>query len=114
MNNENSNSHDFDQESTEQSKQPIRTLYLGHVTGYQPITDQYFLIRSVPDFDFHLKHDSFCRQKTGYVCDPKISGQRTENELNKLISLIIQCRLVVTLTLSRARYPQPGDISSDI
>eukprot|EP00116_Pleurobrachia_bachei_P003542 sb/3463804/ len=28
-------------------KQPIRTLYLGHVTGYQPIRDQYFLIRSV-------------------------------------------------------------------
>eukprot|EP00116_Pleurobrachia_bachei_P005884 sb/3466146/ len=28
---------------------PIRTLYLGHVTGYQPIRDQNFLIRSVPD-----------------------------------------------------------------
>eukprot|EP00116_Pleurobrachia_bachei_P015694 sb/3475956/ len=27
---------------------PIRTHYLGHVTGYQPIRDQYFLIRSVP------------------------------------------------------------------
>eukprot|EP00116_Pleurobrachia_bachei_P009009 sb/3469271/ len=27
---------------------PIRTRYLGHVTGYQPIRDQYFLIRSVP------------------------------------------------------------------
>eukprot|EP00116_Pleurobrachia_bachei_P010706 sb/3470968/ len=30
-------------------KQPIRTRYLGHVTVYQPIKDQYFLIRSVPD-----------------------------------------------------------------
>eukprot|EP00116_Pleurobrachia_bachei_P008590 sb/3468852/ len=30
------------------SKQPIRTRYLGHVSGYQPIRDQYFLIRSVP------------------------------------------------------------------
>ena len=30
------------------SKQPIITRYLGHVTGYQPIRDQYFLIRSVP------------------------------------------------------------------
>eukprot|EP00116_Pleurobrachia_bachei_P011531 sb/3471793/ len=30
------------------SKQPIRTRYLGHVTGYQPIRYQYFLIRSVP------------------------------------------------------------------
>eukprot|EP00116_Pleurobrachia_bachei_P001577 sb/3461839/ len=29
-------------------KRPIRTRYLGHVTGYQPIMDQYFLIRSVP------------------------------------------------------------------
>eukprot|EP00116_Pleurobrachia_bachei_P013513 sb/3473775/ len=35
-------------EPTETSKQPIRTCYLGHVTGYQPIRDQYFLIRSVP------------------------------------------------------------------
>ena len=31
------------------SKLPIRTRYLGHVTGYQPIRDQHFLIRSVPD-----------------------------------------------------------------
>eukprot|EP00116_Pleurobrachia_bachei_P017506 sb/3477768/ len=28
---------------------PIRTRYLCHVTGYQPIRDQYFPIRSVPD-----------------------------------------------------------------
>eukprot|EP00116_Pleurobrachia_bachei_P018048 sb/3478310/ len=35
-------------EPTETSKQPIRTLYLGHLTGYQPIRDQDFLIRSVP------------------------------------------------------------------
>eukprot|EP00116_Pleurobrachia_bachei_P005154 sb/3465416/ len=33
---------------TERSKQPIRTRYLGHVTGYQPIRCQCFLIRSVP------------------------------------------------------------------
>eukprot|EP00116_Pleurobrachia_bachei_P016258 sb/3476520/ len=33
------------QEPTETSKQPIRTRYLGHVTGYQPIRDRYFLIR---------------------------------------------------------------------
>eukprot|EP00116_Pleurobrachia_bachei_P014955 sb/3475217/ len=37
------------QEPTHTSKQPIRTRYLGHVTGYQPIRDQYFLIRSVPE-----------------------------------------------------------------
>eukprot|EP00116_Pleurobrachia_bachei_P015671 sb/3475933/ len=31
-------------EPTEPSKQPIRTRYLGHVTGYQPMRDQYFLL----------------------------------------------------------------------
>eukprot|EP00116_Pleurobrachia_bachei_P006184 sb/3466446/ len=31
------------QEPTETSRQPIRTRYLGHVTGYQPIRGQYFL-----------------------------------------------------------------------
>eukprot|EP00116_Pleurobrachia_bachei_P000671 sb/3460933/ len=36
------------QEPTETSKQPIRTRYLGHMTGDQPIRDQYFLFRSVP------------------------------------------------------------------
>eukprot|EP00116_Pleurobrachia_bachei_P007672 sb/3467934/ len=35
------------QEPTETSKQPIRNPSLGHVTGYQPIRDQYFLIRSL-------------------------------------------------------------------
>eukprot|EP00116_Pleurobrachia_bachei_P007687 sb/3467949/ len=30
----------------QKSKQPIRTRYLGHVTGYQPIKDSYFLVRS--------------------------------------------------------------------
>eukprot|EP00116_Pleurobrachia_bachei_P011317 sb/3471579/ len=35
------------QEPTKTSKQPIRTRYLGHLTGYQPIRDQYFLVRSV-------------------------------------------------------------------
>eukprot|EP00116_Pleurobrachia_bachei_P018397 sb/3478659/ len=38
------------QEPTDTSKQPTRTRYLGHVTGYQPIRDQYFLNRSVPAF----------------------------------------------------------------
>ena len=36
------------QEPTETSKQPIIIRYLGHVTGYQPIKDQYFLVWSVP------------------------------------------------------------------
>eukprot|EP00116_Pleurobrachia_bachei_P006949 sb/3467211/ len=37
-------------EPTEISKQPVRTRYLGHVTGYRPVRDQYSLIRSVPGF----------------------------------------------------------------
>eukprot|EP00116_Pleurobrachia_bachei_P007519 sb/3467781/ len=36
----------LDQEPTDTSKQPIRTRYLGHVTGYQPIRDQHCLIWS--------------------------------------------------------------------
>eukprot|EP00116_Pleurobrachia_bachei_P005557 sb/3465819/ len=39
---------------TETSKQPIRTRYLGHVTGYQPIRDQYFLIRSIDSILIYL------------------------------------------------------------
>ena len=38
------------QQSQGQSKQPIRTPHLVHVTGYQPIRDQYFLVRSVPEY----------------------------------------------------------------
>eukprot|EP00116_Pleurobrachia_bachei_P013296 sb/3473558/ len=41
----------YNQEPTETCKQRIRTHYLGHVTGYQPIRDQYFLIRSVPAYN---------------------------------------------------------------
>eukprot|EP00116_Pleurobrachia_bachei_P012266 sb/3472528/ len=36
----------LNQEPTDTSKQPIRTTYLGHVTGYQPIKDHCLLIRS--------------------------------------------------------------------
>eukprot|EP00116_Pleurobrachia_bachei_P006505 sb/3466767/ len=42
-------SKDHCQEPTDSSNQPIRTRCLGHVTGYQPIRDQYLLNRSVPD-----------------------------------------------------------------
>eukprot|EP00116_Pleurobrachia_bachei_P013410 sb/3473672/ len=45
---------DSHQEPTETSKQPIRTRYLGHVTGYQPIRDQYSLIRSIPGSHYQL------------------------------------------------------------
>ena len=32
------------QEPTDTNQQPFRTRYLVHVTGYQPIRDQYFLV----------------------------------------------------------------------
>eukprot|EP00116_Pleurobrachia_bachei_P013381 sb/3473643/ len=35
-------------QQTPRGNRPIRTRYLGHVIGYEPIRDQYFLIRSVP------------------------------------------------------------------
>eukprot|EP00116_Pleurobrachia_bachei_P005283 sb/3465545/ len=41
---------------TEPSKEPIRTRYLGHGTGYQPIRDQYFLIWSQADVPASVKH----------------------------------------------------------
>eukprot|EP00116_Pleurobrachia_bachei_P006228 sb/3466490/ len=46
----------YTQEPTETSKQPIRTRYLGHVTGNQPIRTQLFLIRSVPIYLFTYRH----------------------------------------------------------
>ena len=36
------------QEKVPTLQQPIRTSYFGHVTGYHPFRDQYFLFRSVP------------------------------------------------------------------
>ena len=42
------------QQPTETSKQPIRACYLGHVSGYQPIRDQYFLVRSFAEFHTSL------------------------------------------------------------
>ena len=35
-----------DQQPTGSSKQPVRTCYLRHVTGHQPIRDQYYLRNS--------------------------------------------------------------------
>eukprot|EP00116_Pleurobrachia_bachei_P017530 sb/3477792/ len=57
----------------ETSKQPIRTRHLGHVTGYQPIRDQYFLVRSVihnsitvgPRFTGMLGGKGFCPVNRG-------------------------------------------------
>eukprot|EP00116_Pleurobrachia_bachei_P017881 sb/3478143/ len=58
--------HVIQQEPTETSKQPIRTRYLGHVTAYQPIRDQYFLIRSVPDNG----HAQLTKPRKSSISDP--------------------------------------------
>ena len=57
------------QEPPDTSKQPIRTRCLGHVTGYQPISDQYFLIWSVPDAHhrFFLVVFFYCQKYHSYV-----------------------------------------------
>eukprot|EP00116_Pleurobrachia_bachei_P008250 sb/3468512/ len=44
---------------TETSKQPIRTLYLDHVTGYQPTRDQYNTLGSYP-----RRHPGQCFQSS--------------------------------------------------
>eukprot|EP00116_Pleurobrachia_bachei_P015153 sb/3475415/ len=47
-------------EPTNTSKQPIRTRYLGHMTGYQLIRDQYFLgdLFSHTRFAYYIKSHS--------------------------------------------------------
>eukprot|EP00116_Pleurobrachia_bachei_P018147 sb/3478409/ len=68
-----------DQEPTETSKQPIRTRYLGHVTSYQPIRDQYFLTRSVPDTYIHqtlLRSRNIAHSKTRNVTLPPSNAVR--------------------------------------
>eukprot|EP00116_Pleurobrachia_bachei_P017387 sb/3477649/ len=67
------------QEPTETSKQPIRTRYLSHVTSYQPIRDQNFLIRSVPLLSFGQM--SLCNTTAQSVYAIPIKGKRN-NERN--------------------------------
>eukprot|EP00116_Pleurobrachia_bachei_P016096 sb/3476358/ len=51
--------------------EPISTRNLGHVTGYQPIRDQYFLYPSVPDTT--LPKQLFDKIKPGCVNWPKVN-----------------------------------------
>ena len=39
--------HSLNDDQVRAKQEPIRTCYLGHVTGHQPIRDQYSLFRSV-------------------------------------------------------------------
>eukprot|EP00116_Pleurobrachia_bachei_P001494 sb/3461756/ len=47
-------------EPTETSKQPIKTRYLGHVTVYQPIRDQYFLIKVCIEKQIEIRKKPRC------------------------------------------------------
>eukprot|EP00116_Pleurobrachia_bachei_P006873 sb/3467135/ len=46
------------QEPTDTSKQPIRTRQLGHLTGYQPIRDQYFLGIAYQNYSYSMTQSS--------------------------------------------------------
>ena len=37
--------------------QPIKTRYLGHTTGYQPIRERHFLIWSVPGLEIIYRRE---------------------------------------------------------
>ena len=74
--------------------QPIRAGYLGHVTAYQPIRDQYFLIRSVPgslnmppELQIHqrtcLCHRCTCRYSQR-SCKTVLVGQYGSPEIPRL------------------------------
>eukprot|EP00116_Pleurobrachia_bachei_P016786 sb/3477048/ len=88
--------------STDASKQPIRTSYLGHVTGYQPMRDQYFLIRSVPGiqdtlfrilskFEIHFGFDIFVTRYIGLSISTRVGvnssrDREREREPTRFIS----------------------------
>eukprot|EP00116_Pleurobrachia_bachei_P010696 sb/3470958/ len=59
------------------SKQPIRTRYLGHVTGYQPISGQYFLIRSVLGSFSAARSDAGSQQKPSTTCSATTNARRS-------------------------------------
>eukprot|EP00116_Pleurobrachia_bachei_P009990 sb/3470252/ len=88
------------QEPIETSEHPIRTRYLGHVTGYHPIRGQYFLIRSVPVISYILKaDDTYC----GYESTPNTPS--TQNVTCTLCrSIIIQEPTGTSKKPIRTRY----------
>eukprot|EP00116_Pleurobrachia_bachei_P004367 sb/3464629/ len=65
--------------NNDNTKEPIRTLYLGHVTGYQPIRDQYFLIRSIPGHIISEEEDEGlkCVLSSRLVCHKAFSDTST-------------------------------------
>eukprot|EP00116_Pleurobrachia_bachei_P012611 sb/3472873/ len=71
-----------DQEPTETSKQPIRTRYLGHVTGYQPIKRQYLLIRSVPAMGDLSKLVPGLRSSFQSITKEGLEGDKSHTKIN--------------------------------
>eukprot|EP00116_Pleurobrachia_bachei_P014170 sb/3474432/ len=66
-----------DQEPTETSKQPIRTRYLGHVTGYQPIRGHYKpLFLTVARISFSLRF-FFFGSVSGSISSNSLSGSKS-------------------------------------
>eukprot|EP00116_Pleurobrachia_bachei_P012878 sb/3473140/ len=75
------------------SKQPIRSRYLGHVTGYQPIRDQYFLVLT-------LLPDRYSSRENIYI------GLTVYNyRLPFLMNARLGCSIIVRITDGTASDP---------
>ena len=85
-------------DTTEISKQLIRTRYSGHVISYQPNRDQYFLIRSVP---------------TSYLFEGDLPGWTLQREVN--INLVSWgCSTQGDLLTSHQISDQPREGEEDL
>eukprot|EP00116_Pleurobrachia_bachei_P011805 sb/3472067/ len=71
------------------SSQPIRTRYLGHVTDYQPIRDQYFLIRSVPDLVVYLTCLAYDFTESPTTTKKSLSYKNRLTQVNNQSELVI-------------------------
>eukprot|EP00116_Pleurobrachia_bachei_P011042 sb/3471304/ len=87
------------QEPTETSEQPIRTRYIGHVTGYQPIRDQYFLIRSVPA----RKHNQNIQlTPPPHWINRTVNAMATQNALTNEHNKGVGYEVTLTISLGRS------------
>eukprot|EP00116_Pleurobrachia_bachei_P010546 sb/3470808/ len=70
------------QEPTGTSKQPIRARNLDHVTGYQPIRDQYFGRFLLLSFSLYSLNHLTCRAALGpRAARPLLSGTETSKQV---------------------------------
>eukprot|EP00116_Pleurobrachia_bachei_P018171 sb/3478433/ len=70
-------------------KQPIRTRYLGHVTSYQPIRDQYFLIRSVPVRVDRIRIGQVCCRSNKIIHTLQVTHSNRPKQVNNQSELVI-------------------------